>query len=125
MPSTSSDVTLTHAGHSDRSAAEISAPLKDPVCGMKVTTQSVHHHQHDGQDYYFCGARCLAKFSADPAQFLAPKLVDEPAAPTPAGTMYTCPMHPEVRRDHPGDCPKCGMALEPELPSLVPVRFVP
>ena len=118
MTSTSSDVTLTHAGHSDRSAPEISAPLKDPVCGMKVTTQSVHHHHHAGQDYYFCGARCLAKFSADPAQFLAPKLADEPAAPAPAGTMYTCPMHPEVRRDHPGDCPKCGMALEPELPSL-------
>ena len=118
MTSTSSDVTLTHAGHSDGSAPEISAPLKDPVCGMKVTTQSVHHHHHAGQDYYFCGARCLAKFSADPAQFLAPKLADEPAAPAPAGTMYTCPMHPEVRRDHPGDCPKCGMALEPELPSL-------
>ena len=92
--------------------------LKDPVCGMTVTEQSKHMLEHAGQRFYFCGAGCKTKFAADPAKYLAPK----PAAPevevAPPGTVYTCPMHPEVRRSQPGACPKCGMALEPEMPSL-------
>ena len=93
-------------------------PPKDPVCGMTVSEQSKHMHEHAGQRYYFCGAGCRTKFAADPAKYLAPRpatAVDETAPP---GAVYTCPMHPEVRRDHPGACPKCGMALEPEMPSL-------
>ena len=61
--------------------------------------------------YYFCSAGCRAKFKADPAKYLAPH--KHAAEPVPAGTIYTCPMHPEVRQVGPGSCPICGMALEP------------
>ena len=99
---------------------DLPAPLTDPVCGMTVTEQSEHRHQHDGRVYYFCGARCRARFAASPHQFLGQPRGASPIAADerPAGTVYTCPMHPEVRQDHPGDCPKCGMALEPEIPDL-------
>jgi Cu+-exporting ATPase len=97
-------------------------PLKDPVCGMAVTTQSPHSLEHGGQSYFFCSAKCQGKFAADPTTFLAPtKTVAPPPSPggvDEAGTIYTCPMHPEIRQDHPGNCPKCGMTLEPVLPSL-------
>jgi Cu+-exporting ATPase len=99
-----------------------SSSLKDPVCGMPVTAQSDHQLAHGGQVYYFCSAHCKAKFSANPSQFvtapLAPQLEPQAAPPAAAGTIYICPMHPEVRQDHPGNCPKCGMTLEPELPTL-------
>src|SRR5690606_244588 len=77
--------------------------------------------EHAGRDWRFCSARCAEKFAADPARYdgSAPDAGahhDEPAPPP--GTMYFCPMDPEVRQDHPGTCPKCGMALEPEIPSL-------
>ena len=96
-------------------------PLTDPVCGMTVTESSGHTLQHEGRAYYFCSARCQGKFAANPGQYLAPAA--PPAPPeaqlaSPPGTMYTCPMHPEVRQDHPGNCPKCGMTLEPVLPTL-------
>jgi len=93
------------------------AILKDPVCGMTVTEKSPHQHVHDGLTYYFCSAGCKTKFAADPLKYLAPA----PAvahAPAPAGAVYVCPMHPEIRRDRPGTCPKCGMALEPDVASL-------
>ena len=92
-------------------------PLKDPVCGMTVTEQSPHQLAHEGRHYYFCSATCQGKFAANPLQYLAP----QPAVVTPpvaAGTIYTCPMHPEIRQDHSGNCPKCGMTLEPLLPEL-------
>lgn len=93
----------------------------DPVCGMKVTEQSQHRLEHEDRPYYFCSAKCKGKFAADPQQYVAPALPVEPP-PTQvaaaAGTIYTCPMHPEIRQDHPGNCPKCGMTLEPLLPSL-------
>ena len=91
--------------------------LKDPVCGMTVTEQSPHRFDYEGNRYYFCSAGCQTKFSADPRGYLH----ETQAAPPqrePAGTIYTCPMHPEIRRDKPGNCPKCGMALEPLMPSL-------
>ena len=90
--------------------------LKDPVCNMNVTEQSVHHFEYQQQPYYFCGAKCRAKFSADPEAYLHPT-PKEPEFVKP-GAIYTCPMHLEIRQDHPGSCPLCGMALEPEIPSL-------
>jgi Cu+-exporting ATPase len=96
-------------------------PLIDPVCGMTVTESSGHTLQHEGRAYYFCSAGCQRKFAAHPAQYTASAAAPAPPAPQvpgPAGVIYTCPMHPEVRQDHPGNCPKCGMTLEPELPSL-------
>ncbi|MGS1094983.1 heavy metal translocating P-type ATPase [Aquamicrobium terrae] len=84
---------------------------KDPVCGMKVDRASARHFlRHQGERHYFCSARCLEKFEAEPEKYLG----DRPAPePMPAGTQYTCPMHPEIVQDNPGDCPLCGMALEP------------
>jgi len=109
-----------HSGcsHKDTPEQTSSSALKDPVCGMTVTPESTHHHAHDGVAYYFCSAGCQAKFVTDPQRYL------KPAAPAAApnevvpGAVYTCPMHPEIRQQHPGTCPKCGMALEPEMPSL-------
>src|SRR5260370_6514792 len=95
-------------------------PVTDPVCGMSVTpSRAAGSAVHDGITYYFCSASCQRKFVADPQQFLhaeAPaSCCAHPQAAEPvAGTIYTCPMHPEVRQDHPGICPKCGMALEPQ-----------
>ncbi|WP_255783561.1 heavy metal translocating P-type ATPase [Marilutibacter chinensis] len=89
----------------------------DPVCGMTVDPEtSAHRHVHDGQIHHFCSARCREKFAADPQRWLSPD--PAPAQQAPAGTIYTCPMHPEIRQEGPGTCPKCGMALEPEMPSL-------
>jgi len=84
--------------------------LKDPVCGMTVSSSAEHRHEHEGTTYLFCSSRCLAKFRAEPARFLEPA---PPEAPPRAGQSYTCPMHPEIVREKPGDCPICGMALEP------------
>jgi len=97
--------------------AETAISLGDPVCGMTVTEQSPHRHDHAGRSFRFCSERCRAKFAAEPARYLAPEPLRVPP-PAPPDSVYTCPMHPEVRQDHPGSCPKCGMALEPELPSV-------
>ncbi len=91
--------------------------LKDPVCGMKVTAQSAHTLKHEGRPYYFCSAKCQGKFAANPLQYLV-STAPADSAPAAAGTVYTCPMHPEIRQEHPGNCPKCGMTLEPLLPEL-------
>jgi P-type Cu+ transporter len=91
------------------------AAVKDPVCGMTVDPASAKHQtEHEGHTYYFCAARCREKFVADPSAYLEEKVAH---AATPAGTIYTCPMHPEVQQVGPGDCPKCGMALEPMMPN--------
>ncbi|MCE5232909.1 MAG: heavy metal translocating P-type ATPase [Mizugakiibacter sp.] len=111
-----------HAGHGhahghDGSAAVGEHRVSDPVCGMRVDPHTAKHRaEHAGRAYYFCAARCREKFVADPARYLGAD-ADEPAAPVPAGTLYTCPMHPEVQQIGPGHCPKCGMALEPMLPT--------
>ncbi|HEX6590635.1 MAG TPA: heavy metal translocating P-type ATPase [Moraxellaceae bacterium] len=85
--------------------------LRDPVCGMNVDRSSPHHTSHQGQEYYFCSMHCLHKFTATPERYLQKE--KPAAAPVPEGTLYTCPMHPEIVQEGPGDCPKCGMALEP------------
>jgi P-type Cu+ transporter len=88
----------------------------DPVCGMSVNPQTAKHRfAYRGVDYFFCGGRCRERFETEPEKFLQPRQ-PEPAAP--AGTIYTCPMHPEVKQVGPGSCPICGMALEPEQISL-------
>jgi Cu+-exporting ATPase len=95
--------------------------LKDPVCGMSVTEQSPHSIKHSGKMLYFCSARCKGKFTENPSQYHQSNPVNtEPvtAEINATGTIYTCPMHPEVRQDKPGVCPKCGMSLEPEMPTL-------
>lgn len=89
----------------------------DPVCGMKVDPRTAKHHaEHAGETWYFCAARCRERFMADPRAFLhdAPVPV---SPPTLIGPACTCPMHPEVQQAGPGSCPKCGMALEPMMPS--------
>ena len=87
--------------------------VTDPVCGMKVDpAKTSHQHTHDGHAYFFCSAGCRGKFSADPAKYLR-KDAAEAAPALPAGAIYTCPMHPEIRQVGPGSCPICGMALEP------------
>ena len=94
--------------------------MKDPVCGMTVTPQSEHRVEHDGRPYYFCRAKCQASFVAEPARYDHFKMSPPPSDPAKvaAGAIYTCPMHPEIRQDRPGNCPKCGMALEPLIPEL-------
>ncbi|HET7160534.1 MAG TPA: heavy metal-binding domain-containing protein, partial [Burkholderiales bacterium] len=97
-----------HGGHDTASQK-----VTDPVCNMKVDPKTAKggSHEHAGVRYYFCGAGCAAKFKADPEKYLGA----EARAPQPAvpGATYTCPMHPEIVRDAPGDCPICGMALVP------------
>ena len=84
-------------------------PVKDPVCGMTVDPSMARwSHAHAGHTWYFCGKGCMTKFAADPQKYLAPAA----AGPAPSVVIYTCPMHPEVRRSAPGACPICGMALE-------------
>ena len=85
---------------------------RDPVCGMMVDSHTAaHRSEHEGHAFYFCSAGCLSKFIADPGKYLAP--ADH--APVAEGTIYTCPMHPEIRQVGPGACPICGMALEPAV----------
>ncbi|MEE3100538.1 MAG: heavy metal translocating P-type ATPase, partial [Pseudomonadota bacterium] len=89
--------------------------VRDPVCGMTVDRAAAAHMlNHEGARLYFCSAGCQSRFEADPERYLSGRPAPEPAPP---GVRYTCPMHPEIVRDHPGDCPKCGMALEPMTPS--------
>ena len=93
-------------------------PHTDPVCGMKVAANPEKLVVHEAVQYYFCSHRCVDKFKLDPARYLHPEEHPTPELAAAPGAMYTCPMHPEIRQDHPGSCPKCGMALEPEMPSL-------
>ncbi|HEX6604348.1 MAG TPA: heavy metal translocating P-type ATPase [Sphingomicrobium sp.] len=127
MPNSSHYDHSHHHGTDDGGAPEHGAIVTDPVCGMKVDTRTAANKYELGDTtYYFCSARCLEKFRADPEHYLNPPATD-PAAQNPAmgalpeaaeGTIWTCPMHPEIRRNGPGQCPICGMALEPLEPSL-------
>ena len=105
-----------HPVHDHAGAAALQAGsahlAKDPVCGMDVDPHTAKHRADNaGRTYYFCSARCRERFVADPAKFLAEDTAKP--APVPEGTIYTCPMHPEIRQVGPGSCPICGMALEP------------
>ena len=93
-----------HGGHSccatkPQAAESTAAKVTDPVCGMQVDPATTPHHaQHAGTAYHFCSARCLEKFIADPQKYLSPSKGQEPVATVPAGTIYTCPMHTEIRQ---------------------------
>ncbi|APL94858.1 heavy metal translocating P-type ATPase [Sphingobium indicum] len=104
---------MTHEHHHHHDQADVSggSQARDPVCGMSVDpAKTPHHADHAGMTYHFCSAGCRSKFVSDPERYLGPPA---PQADVPPGTIWTCPMHPEVRQDHPGACPICGMALEP------------
>jgi P-type Cu+ transporter len=89
--------------------------VEDPVCGMRVDPHTAkHRHQHEGRTWYFCREGCRERFAADPERYLGER--EEP--PADPGAVYTCPMHPEIEQVGPGDCPICGMALEPKMVSL-------
>jgi Cu+-exporting ATPase len=97
------------------------AKILDPVCGMTVDpATSKHRFEYHGETFHFCSAVCRTKFAADPEKYLAEKNQQQkaPEPARPAGTIYTCPMHPEIRQVGAGSCPICGMALEPEVASL-------
>jgi Cu+-exporting ATPase len=107
----------TGHGHHDRDDRAQDRPgVRDPVCGMIVDPATSNHRlEHNGESLHFCSARCRGKFAADPAKYLDKQKLQ---AEAPAGTIYTCPMHPQIRQVGPGNCPICGMALEPEVASL-------
>ncbi|GLI99533.1 heavy metal translocating P-type ATPase [Sphingobium sp. BS19] len=114
-----------HAGHdhgccaaraNETSKSGGSDHVTDPVCGMTVDPNTTPHHaDHGGETYHFCSQGCRSKFVANPSAYLDGKPPEPAASP---GAIWTCPMHPQIRRDGPGTCPICGMALEPEEPSL-------
>jgi len=95
--------------------------VTDPVCGMSTdSAESFITCDSGGKTFYFCSERCLEKFKSDPDRYVSTHsgISDSPSPETSTSTIYTCPMHPEVRREGPGDCPKCGMALEPDTPGF-------
>ena len=108
-----------HCGHMQASGNE-EQKWTDPVCGMEVDKDVPLQYQYEGQVYRFCSEHCLQKFKADPTQYLHKEetVIPDKEIQDETGVMYTCPMHPEIRQDHPGSCPKCGMALEQEQPAL-------
>lgn len=110
---------MTHAEHAHhlREASVRPDRATDPVCGMAVDPETTSHHAVvAGTRYHFCSESCRARFVADPGHYVGPGLARRPEA-TP-GTIWTCPMHPEIRQDHPGNCPICGMTLEPVMVTM-------
>ncbi|KFC70287.1 Copper-translocating P-type ATPase [Devosia sp. LC5] len=110
-------------GAGDASAVDVT-DVRDPVCGMQVDPATAKHKAtYQGTTYFFCSEGCRSKFTADPVRYTAAsesakmQTRSEIAKAAPAGMVWTCPMHPEIRRNEPGSCPICGMALEPELPT--------
>ena len=89
----------------------------DPVCGMSVDQETAQWKtDFKGKTWYFCSSSCRTKFIANPGKYLAEDssaVKPDSKAPMTEGVVYTCPMHPEIRRIGPGACPICGMALEP------------
>ena len=116
-----------HSRSADGHSNDHGTIVADPVCGMKVDTRTTpHRYELEGTAYFFCSAGCLEKFKADPERYLnlpsedsaATKPTMEALSALEHGTIWTCPMHPQIRRDAPGQCPICGMALEPLQPTL-------
>jgi Cu+-exporting ATPase len=118
-PEQTSTPASAHGAHA--AVAPQRASVVDPVCGMTIDpATAAGTYDYRGTRYYFCNPTCLHRFKADPESFLGNR---GQAATAAAGAQYVCPMDPEVRQDTPGACPKCGMALEPDL-STVPTTKV-
>ncbi|WP_136418260.1 heavy metal translocating P-type ATPase [Herbaspirillum sp. ST 5-3] len=127
VPATPSpSVHAHHHGHNDShepaaTGQSAEKPFTDPVCGMKVAAHADKTIDVEGTAYHFCSTKCMEKFRANPQAYMkpsAPVPAPAPASAMPEGTIYTCPMHPEIRQNAPGNCPICGMTLEPVMPSL-------
>ncbi|MCC2664991.1 MAG: haloacid dehalogenase, partial [Geminicoccaceae bacterium] len=104
----------------ERQAGEPARLEKDPVCGMTVGAATAEHRcEHDGRTFYFCSAGCARKFAAAPDDYLAGRRPEAEPPAAAADAIYTCPMHPEIEQVGPGDCPICGMALEPKTVTAV------
>ena len=99
------------SSHAEGSNA-VATTATDPVCGMDVDPEGPLRAEHDGEDYHFCSAGCLAKFEANPDQYVG-ESAGQAAPQEVAADEYTCPMHPEIRQAGPGACPICGMGLDP------------
>jgi Cu+-exporting ATPase len=103
--------------HTHEKTDDADVSVKDPVCGMTVNPlTSKHRSDYRDQTFHFCSAGCKTKFEASPARYIAD--AGKPVAPPPPtpraeGAIYTCPMHPQIRQVGPGNCPICGMTLEP------------
>ena len=112
--------THRHDAHHDhhRSATDLEKPFTDPVCGMKVSADPQKELAYDGITYHFCSTKCLAKFQAHPQSYTSAGKQQSAPVAAPEGTIYTCPMHPEIQKPAPGNCPICGMTLEPVIPAL-------
>ncbi|MBK4734641.1 heavy metal translocating P-type ATPase [Noviherbaspirillum pedocola] len=106
----------SHEHHHPATDAE--TPFTDPVCGMKVGADPQKEIAYEGTTYHFCSTKCMEKFRANPRSYTASAKQESPPATAPEGTIYTCPMHPEIRQPAPGNCPICGMTLEPVIPAL-------
>jgi Cu+-exporting ATPase len=101
-----------------RLASAQEKPYTDPVCGMDVAADPQKEIVDAGLSYHFCSAKCMDKFRASPQSYISPAKQESAAVAAPEGTMYTCPMHPEIRQPAPGNCPICAMTLEPVMPAL-------
>lgn len=113
----------SHSCCSTKSASAAKSSLvKDPVCGMTIDPLSAKggNTQHNGETFYFCNPKCKTKFEAEPLKYLSPPA--ERLQKVDSEAVYNCPMHPEVRQKGAGNCPICGMALEPEEVSLEEVE---
>jgi Cu+-exporting ATPase len=125
-----------HHHHRDDAGSQAMSEAKpttiDPVCGMRVAVDAPESETYGGVTHRFCSRGCAEKFRADPQKYVAatatvapahahtsdtPAHVESAAPAAPTAVVYTCPMHPQIRRSEPGNCPICGMALEPEMPS--------
>ncbi|HWB44980.1 MAG TPA: heavy metal translocating P-type ATPase [Hyphomicrobiaceae bacterium] len=105
-----------HSSTHSSATADQNALVRDPVCGMMVDPHAAdYRYTHHGRPYYFCSSGCREKFVADPEHYLGPAASAREITPD---TIYTCPMHPQIRQRGPGTCPICGMALEPEVPGV-------
>ena len=97
----------------------------DPVCGMSTDSpDSWFPYEYQGETYHFCSENCLKKFQDNPGQYVheQEKESEDVSPPQEEGSVYTCPMHPEIRKESPGECPKCGMALERAIPKTEETR---
>jgi P-type Cu+ transporter len=118
MPTTDQHVAHNHDGAGGLMAGvNGAAKAIDPVCGMSVEVKpGARAEAFDGTTFYFCSDKCRTRFKADPWYYASGRAAGHKKS-AHAKAQYTCPMHPEILRDAPGACPKCGMALEPMLPS--------